>query len=265
MNENTKIKFSIIVVSLNTKNFFLETIDSIINQSFNNYEIIVVDGFSEDGTKDEILKKKKYFSHFIIERDKGIYDAMNKGIKLAQGEWSIFLNSGDKFFDNSLLSQINEVDIKKYDIIHGNTVIKNNFLSYISKSKNFNRKTLLMPFCHQSCFIKTNIMKENMFNLDYFLSSDFNLFHQLYLQKRVFHKIDKFISIVIAGGLADREREKVFNENQTILKQKYNKNYFLYFSLYRIYYSINKLIKFFLPTKIWFLILRIKYRKRIIK
>ena len=108
-------------------------------------------------------------------------------------------------------------------------------------------------------------MKENMFNLDYFLSSDFNLFHKLYLQKKVFHKIDKFISIVIAGGLADREREKVFNENQTILKQKYNKNYFLYFSLYRIYHSINKLIKFFLPTKIWFLILRIKYRKRIIK
>ncbi len=190
---------------------------------------------------------------------------MNKGIKLAQGEWSIFLNSGDKFFDNSLLSQINEIDIKKYDVIHGNTVIKNNFISYIAKSKNFNEKTLLMPFCHQSCFIKTNIMKENMFNLDYFLSSDFNLFHKLYLQKKVFHKIDKFISIVIAGGLADREREKVFNENQTILKQKYNKNYFLYFSLYRIYHSINKLIKFFLPTKIWFLILRIKYRKRIIK
>ena len=64
MNEITKVKFSIIVVSLNTKNFFLETIDSIINQSFNNYEIIVVDGYSEDGTKDEILKKKKIFFKF---------------------------------------------------------------------------------------------------------------------------------------------------------------------------------------------------------
>ena len=259
------IKFSIIVISLNTKLDFLKTINSILKQTIKNYEIIVIDGDSKDGTKEEIFRMKNIISKFLIEKDKGIYDAMNKGIKLAQGEWSIFLNSGDKFFDNSLLSQINEVDIKKYDIIHGNTVIKNNFLSYIAKSKNFNRKTLLMPFCHQSCFIKTNIMKENMFNLDYFLSSDFNLFHQLYLQKRVFHKIDKFISIVIAGGLADREREKVFNENQTILKQKYNKNYFLYFSLYRIYYSINKLIKFFLPTKIWFLLLRIKYRKRIIK
>ena len=262
---NNNIKFSIVVVSLNTKSDFLKTINSILKQTIKNYEIIVIDGDSKDGTKEEIFRMKNIISKFLIEKDKGIYDAMNKGIKLAQGEWSIFLNSGDKFFDNSLLSQINEVDIKKYDIIHGNTVIKNNFLSYIAKSKNFNRKTLLMPFCHQSCFIKTNIMKENMFNLDYFLSSDFNLFHQLYLQKRVFHKIDKFISIVIAGGLADREREKVFNENQTILKQKYNKNYFLYFSLYRIYYSINKLIKFFLPTKIWFLILRIKYRKRIIK
>ena len=70
MNEITKVKFSIIVVSLNTKNFFLETIDSIINQSFNNYEIIVVDGLSEDGTKDEILKKKNIFHILLLKETK---------------------------------------------------------------------------------------------------------------------------------------------------------------------------------------------------
>ena len=93
MNEML-IKVSIIVVSLNTKIDFLETIESIKRQTYKNYETIVIDGKSNDGTVDEINKIKDNLSNFIIEKDTGIYDAMNKGIALAKGEWIIFLNSG---------------------------------------------------------------------------------------------------------------------------------------------------------------------------
>ena len=100
--------FSIVVISLNTKNQFLKTINSIKKQKYKKYELIVVDGNSIDGTKEEIkkinLKSKKY----IIEKDKGIYDAMNKGIKKSSGKWIIFLNSGDIFYDKNVLEKVSK-------------------------------------------------------------------------------------------------------------------------------------------------------------
>ena len=88
---------SIIVVSLNTKKDFIKTIKSIKDQNYEDAEIIVIDGQSTDGTVEEINKMKKYFSKIIIEKDSGIYYAMNKGILLADSKWIIFMNSGDVF------------------------------------------------------------------------------------------------------------------------------------------------------------------------
>ena len=119
------IKVSIIVVSLNTKIDFLETIESIKRQTYKNYETIVIDGKSNDGTVDEINKIKDNLSNFIIEKDTGIYDAMNKGIALAKGEWIIFLNSGDIFFDDFTLEKIFNEELSNKDVVFGNTVIKN--------------------------------------------------------------------------------------------------------------------------------------------
>ena len=90
-------KISIIIVSLNTKVDFLKTLKSINKQTYKNYEILVVDGNSSDGTKKEIIKRKKTISKFVIEKDRGIYHAMNKGIKMSSGRWIIFMNSGDLF------------------------------------------------------------------------------------------------------------------------------------------------------------------------
>ena len=100
--------FSIIVVSLNTKNKFLKTIRSIEKQKYKNYEIIIVDGKSKDGTIDIIKKFKKKKIKFIIEKDKGIYDAMNKGVKISSGKWIIFLNSGDIFNNFNVLKKISQ-------------------------------------------------------------------------------------------------------------------------------------------------------------
>ena len=171
-----KYIISIIIVSLNTKAEFLKTLNSIKNQKFNNYEVIVIDGDSTDGTVKEIENNKKFITKYIIGKDKGIYDAMNKGIKLASGDWIMFLNSGDIFFNNFVLQKLNINSLKNKEVVFGDTVVDNKDIKYLVNSKMFDTKTIIMPFCHQSCLVKGDILKKNNFSLKYKYSSDFNFF-----------------------------------------------------------------------------------------
>ena len=216
-----KKKVSIVVVSLNTKVDFLKTIKSINNQTFKNYEILVVDGNSSDGTKKEIIKRKKIISKFVIEKDKGIYHAMNKGIKMSSGKWIIFMNSGDLFYNKNILHKfLSKNNNNNYDIIYGDTVVKTKYLKYVVKSKPFKNKTFLMPFCHQSAFVKSNILKKKNFSLIYKCSSDFDFFYHCFSSGMKFKKINYIISKVKSAGYADKNRQTVFNENLMIVKKK---------------------------------------------
>ena len=265
MKSNFKTKFSIIVVTLNTKVLFLETLKSIINQTFKDFEVIVVDGSSVDGTKDEILKNKKYFSHFIIEEDNGIYDAMNKGLDKVSGEWTIFMNSGDAFYNKDVLINFDILNNEKFDVIYGDTVIKNNLFKHLHKSEAFNDQTVLMPFCHQSVFVKSNKIKERKFKIQYRYSSDFDFFFESFNKKDKFLKIDSIVSTITSGGSSDINRQMVINENIEILKEKnINKSYYIlyYFKLLQFLKSnFRKLI----PEKIVLLLLRFKYKKNLVK
>ena len=120
-----KIFLSVIIVSLNSKRDFLKTLKSILNQKYRNYEIIVVDGMSSDGTLDLVKKYKNKISKIIIEKDAGIYYAMNKGIKVSDSMWTIFMNCGDVFYNNNILKIFNEKNYINNDIVFGNTIISN--------------------------------------------------------------------------------------------------------------------------------------------
>ena len=256
--------FSIVVVSLNTKNDFIKTISSIEKQEYKNYEIIIVDGDSIDGTKNEIIKKKKIISKIIIERDKGIYHAMNKGIKVSSGRWIIFMNSGDIFYNKKVLKKFIKKEIKNYDIIHGDTIVSTKNLKYLVKSKEFDFKTYLMPFSHQSVFVNSALLKKKNFSLKYKISSDFDFFYSCFLKKRKFKKINNIISVVKSGGLADKNRQKVFNENIMIVRKKRNR--ILIYMLYLI--KINQYFKDFLkmifPNSFQKIILKKKYKNYLI-
>jgi glycosyltransferase involved in cell wall biosynthesis len=257
-------KVSIIVVSLNTKNDFLETIKSINNQTYKHFEIIVIDGKSNDGTENEIIKMSNIFSKFIIEKDNGIYDAMNKGIVLAKGEWIIFLNSGDIFFEKLTLEKIFNKKKSYKDVIFGNTVIKNKKYKYISIGKNFEQGTVVMPFCHQSSFIKSSLLKKNLFNLDFTISSDFNLFYKCYMQKKYFYRLNIPFTIVKSGGISDIKRQQVYNENISIMKTYNKKINTLKIYMLKFFQGFKDVLKLLLPQKLKHLILKIKYNKRII-
>lgn len=97
-----KKKVSVITVNYNNLKGLERTISSVLLQSFSDFEYIIVDGGSSDGSKEYIESKQEYINQWVSEKDHGVYNAMNKAIRMAQGEYCIFMNSGDHFFLHNL-------------------------------------------------------------------------------------------------------------------------------------------------------------------
>lgn len=112
-------KITIITINYNNHEGLEKTIKSVISQSYKDFEYIVIDGGSQDGSREVIEKFADKISYWVSEPDKGIYNAMNKGIKVANGEYLLFLNSGDKLFNNDSLLNILPY-LEKEDIVYGN-------------------------------------------------------------------------------------------------------------------------------------------------
>ena len=243
---------SVIVVSLNTKDDFIKTINSIISQT-KKVEIIVVDGHSKDGTVEEIKKISKSLNKIIIEKDEGIYFAMNKGIRMASNEWIYFLNSGDIFFDNTSVENIMNILIqnKKADVIIGNSLVKKkNYLVKSPRTK-MNNNTVNSCFSHQSTFVKKDLLKQYSFNTKFKYASDFDFYLKLFKLNKKFLYIDQFISINKYGGVSDINRIKVYLEFKNIIFMRHN-NFFNIFKINSLIFMnfLKKIIKLVLPTSL---------------
>jgi glycosyltransferase involved in cell wall biosynthesis len=110
---------SIITINYNNKQGLSDTVKSVIDQEFDDFEYIVVDGNSTDGSKEVIEANKGFLSSWISEKDSGIYNAMNKGVKMAKGKYLLFLNSGDTFYDNFTLRDVSIHLKEDFDIYYG--------------------------------------------------------------------------------------------------------------------------------------------------
>tara|TARA_X000001036_G_scaffold439117_1_gene489003 strand:+ start:3166 stop:3945 length:780 start_codon:yes stop_codon:yes gene_type:complete len=243
---------SVIVVSLNTKDDFIKTINSIISQT-KKVEIIVVDGHSKDGTVEEIKKISKSLNKIIIEKDEGIYFAMNKGIRMASNEWIYFLNSGDIFFENTTVENIMNILIqnKKADVVIGNSLVKKkNYLVKSPRTK-MNNNTVNSCFSHQSTFVKKDLLKQYSFNTKFKYASDFDFYLKLFKLNKKFLYIDQFISINKYGGISDINRIKVYLEFKNIIFMR-NNNFFNIFKINSLIFMnfLKKIIKLVLPTSL---------------
>lgn len=143
---------SVITVVYNNKAFLQRTIESVKEQTYSNIEYIVVDGNSTDGTLDVIQANQEIISQWISEPDQGIYDAMNKGISLAKGEWINFMNAGDIFFNSTTVEEVvSYMGHDDVDAVYGNGILKN----YQKKRERFlDTDHHQMKINHQSLFYR---------------------------------------------------------------------------------------------------------------
>ena len=154
--------FTIITVSYNEEATIEGTIKSVLNQTFKDFEYIIIDGGSKDKTVDIIKKYSNQISIWVSEKDQGIFDAMNKGIELSSGTWLNFMNSGDSFYDTSVLLNVSKQIISASAVVYGNTnnVWDNNS---IEKPRKINSlKYGLIMACHQSMFFNKPLLIDEL-------------------------------------------------------------------------------------------------------
>lgn len=236
---------SIITVVYNDEKFLEETIKSVINQTYNNVEYIIIDGASTDGTVDIIKKYEDVIDYWVSERDSGIYDAMNKGIDVASGKWINFMNAGDGFYNDDILEKIFTLNtFKNVDIIYGNHNVIYPNKTRIVKAGNIDDIWKGSQFCHQSAFVSAKVQKTNKFNLSNRIGADFELFYYLYKQKMYFKYIDSIVANYSAGGLSDIKRvDSIVGRWNVINKNNKINIYYVYLILKEITkYYIKKII-----------------------
>lgn len=178
-SEKKRPLVSIITVVYNDAEHIENTLQSIISQDYEEKEIIVIDGQSTDGTTEKVRAFGESISCLVSEPDKGVYDAMNKGIDQARGEWIIFMNSGDSFYATDVLSQFFSKEISDdYNILYGKTnrIYKDH--AEITHYRATNSKEI-MPECHQSIFFRRAVLLQNKYDLRFKICADANQFNQL--------------------------------------------------------------------------------------
>lgn len=235
------IKLSVITVVYNSAKNIEDTIKNVLELKKINegIEHIIIDGGSNDGTCEIIEKFTDKLSHYISKPDKGIYDAMNKGVKLAQGDWLIFMNSGDLFHIEEK-ANINKLffdfdTVNKYDIIYGNTLTKNTRCVIKIQPQEINRNFFFFnTICHQSIFFNKNVFNDfGYYNLNYKIIADKDLLFRVANSNGKFHHIDQIISIWDENGFSN-ENISLFEKEDEIF-QKLN------FRILERYYLIFKL------------------------
>ena len=169
-----EVLFSIISVSYNCKDYVDLTLSSLLNQSYNDYELIIIDGKSTDGTLNEINKYKDRFNNIKIvsEEDDGIYDAMNKGVKFASGKYVFFLNFGDTFYDENILEKIASKISSDKDVYYGDVERQGEIIKQNGRFTLFNFIYLEGMVCHQSIFVRRTLLEKYPFDLKYKICAD---------------------------------------------------------------------------------------------
>ncbi|QXP66979.1 glycosyltransferase family 2 protein [Polaribacter sp. AHE13PA] len=217
------MKISIITVCYNSAKTIEKTFKSVQSQTYNNIEYIVVDGGSKDTTLDIVQKYKELVSQSVSEPDKGLYDAMNKGIKMATGDLVGILNSDDIFTDDHVLENIANFHLenKEIDASVGNILQFNEEGKTVRKysAKNWNPEKLKIGFmpAHPAIFFKRDLFKKyGLYHLDFTIGADYELITRFFLQ----HKITwKFSDITTTSMLIGGVSSSGFSSYQLISKE----------------------------------------------
>jgi glycosyltransferase involved in cell wall biosynthesis len=212
------IKLSVITINYNNAVGLEKTIESVISQNFKEYEYIVIDGGSNDGSKEIIESFTNKISYWVSEKDKGIYNAMNKGIQQAKGEYCLFLNSGDFLYNNKVLEEVFTIN-STADIIYGNMLIdwgngkktEGKMPDAITVQQMY-KDTLWHPVS----FIKRILFeKYGLYNEDYKMVADYDFFFKTIIANKISTKqIPLLISEYNVDGFSSKPENKIIEQEE---------------------------------------------------
>lgn len=219
------MKLSIITVNLNNKSGLQSTIESIAKQTFQEFEYIVIDGLSEDGSK-SILESQPNIHKWISEKDSGVYDAMNKGISMANGEYLLFLNSGDFLNTEHTLEDIVPY-LLNTDIIYGDLIFDDQKHPHVYHYPDKLTVEFLFEASlgHPATFIRRDLFKQfGNYDTNYKIISDWVFFLRCILKESATTKhINQIISVFDTNGMSSdpNNSNKVTNERIHFLSNEF--------------------------------------------
>lgn len=187
---NPSPKISVVTVTYNSAATLEETMLSVLNQTYSDVEYIIIDGGSTDGTVDIIKKYADRLAYWVSEPDKGIYDAMNKGVAIATGDYINFLNSGDIFYsDTTLLDVLTNKEFENADVIYGDIILVYNRFEVYSTPAPLEKFPQFDPISHPSSLTKLYALKKRPFDISYRIAGDYEFFYWMYIHGMKFHYI----------------------------------------------------------------------------
>jgi glycosyltransferase involved in cell wall biosynthesis len=236
------MKLSIITINLNNAEGLRKTIESVINQIFTDFEYIVIDGASTDGSVDVINKYASWITFWVSEKDSGVYSAMNKGILQARGEYLLFMNSGDWFYSSFTLQNVFNL-LRTEDILYGDSVLYKDKFTPITLRypKNLTAHYLInsMP-CHQAIFHKRSLFENDKFDEKYSIVADWEFILRMCVHKNASsYKIDQIIACCDGNGISSI-CENVNEERQHVLHTLFPK---MILDDYMNFEKLNKLFE----------------------
>lgn len=242
---------SVVTVCYNAAATIEQTLLSVLGQTYPHVEYIIIDGGSTDGTVDIIKKYADRLAYWVSEPDKGIYDAMNKGIAVATGEWINFLNAGDWYVEQEVLDKVSAHLTDDADIVYGDLLKSYKSGKYVGKPIPIDHMEKIMVSPHPSSFIKTELIKQCPYNTKFRSSADYDFFYKAYKNGRKF----KYMNVLVT----DFDAEVGFSKSNFILARKENAILLgnwdkplckMSIYLQYVYYRLRQFIKIFFPQSV---------------
>ena len=204
------MKLSIITINYNNVLGLKRTIDSVLSQGWKDFEWIVIDGGSTDGSRELIEKHSSAFTYWCSERDGGIYEAMNKGVRHSRGEYLNFLNSGDTYYKSDTLEKLFSHEITA-DVIYGDAYLRageDDVTGLWVTPAKITIEGYLNGFCvnHQASIIRRVLMLSHLYDESYRISADTEFFAYVLFRGATFKKINLPIAVFQGGGISSRNR-----------------------------------------------------------
>jgi glycosyltransferase involved in cell wall biosynthesis len=236
-------KITIVTVCFNAEETIENTILSVINQTYMNIEYIIIDGNSTDGTLNIIKKYSSRIAYWISEPDKGVYDAMNKALKVASGDYLIFMGADDVLYTNSTLANMVMHFSNEEVVYYGNVRFKGTNKIHYGK---FNKlKWAISNISHQALFYPRKIYSTHIYNTKYRVYADYAYNLNLLVERNRFEYINNIITLYNLTGLSATAKDKEFEKDYPDMVKHAVGSFYYYLGCYirNTYYLKESLLR----------------------